>query len=119
MQNLGPHHDLSSTAVCKSFNMIPCDDFDDQTLWSITKIRPQFSPLHALMTTMTMTSIPGASENGLIVFGVTFFNIHLGGQLCMVVFVGWLDRDEACRRYIMLVFLKFNVSTDCTFKRAH
>lgn len=37
--------------------------------------------LHALMIMMTMTSIPGASKNGLTGLGTRSFSIHYGGLL--------------------------------------
>ena len=60
------------------------------------RTRPQFS-VHALMTMTTMTSIPGASKNGLTVLDFFFTSTPiLVDALCgMVVFVGRLSRVGA------------------------
>jgi hypothetical protein len=67
------------------------------------RTRPQLG-LHALMIMMTMTSIPGASKNGLTDFGFLFFSIHYGGLLSLLLIaLGSLIGMWRTRRYIISV----------------
>ena len=117
-------HDPFQRVCLQKFQHDTDDDFGDQTSWPMMRKRPRFG-LHALMIMTTMTSIPGASKNGLTDFGFLFFSIHYGGLLSLGLnelgsFVGvW-----RARRYIISVlsnstFFKIACSQKRVYCRSH